>query len=164
MESRSLLQAILLRQSQLGEANARQNAMRKKDVDAIIDQGVARGAVVAIERKAERTRKGWPVAMRRIHEKVDLVESIVATVRRAKPIPVHQRKARNIIVAKVIESDVAMFLLAKAQKAHLKGRRKVGAIHPLPGKRESVDRIDTMTPSSHHLMMGNRMIMHPKYL
>jgi len=106
--------------------------MRKKDVDAIIDQGVARGAVVAIERKAERTRKGQPVAMRRIHEKADLVESIVATVRRAKPIPAQQREAKNIIVAKVIESDVAMF--------HRKGRRKAGANHPLPGKRESVGR------------------------
>ena len=41
--------------------------MRKKDVDAII--GVERGAVVAIERKAERTRKRQPVAMRRIHER-----------------------------------------------------------------------------------------------
>mmetsp|Transcript_93637 Transcript_93637/g.261994 ORF Transcript_93637/g.261994 Transcript_93637/m.261994 type:complete len:127 (-) Transcript_93637:91-471(-) len=126
--------------------------MRKKDVDAIIDQGVARRAVVAIERKAERTRKGQPVAMRRIHEKADLVESIVATVRRAKPIPAQQREAKNIIVAKVIESDVAMF------------HRKVGANHPLPGKRESVGWIDNMTPNSHHLMMGNRMIMHPKYL
>lgn len=153
--------------SRRGGASARRSVKRRRrarqntgHLDGIIARRAVIGAGVAkgnpISGVGKTTKRA---ATTKTREKEDLVDDSVAKalLEKIRNLP---RKVRNIIVARVSESDVAMFHLAPIPKVPLNVRRKLCESRRPAGRRgsahrmEKVDLLGAMTQSTPRRMLG----------